>query len=242
MMNTTRLDINDTVRSQLVSVSTIGLDDDEGKASLQSLRLLLDGGHDFLGAVEPLLGASLEHELEQRLDAVFGLQGGRAFTIGHGASPLDDLGELFLVQGATALIVARAGARVGIAHGVSLAASDVDWRGGAVLFQLTHPLALDALERGTAGEVKAHDHCIAALVGEGSVVGVLRSCRGVLYSDFAAALACLEFSLVVIERVGGAHAIDEEVLGELDGQGGLATAIIANQDQLLSLRGRHLCL
>ena len=54
----------------------IGLDNDEGEAPLQSLRLLLDGGHDFLGAVQPLLGASLEHELEQRLDAVFRLESG----------------------------------------------------------------------------------------------------------------------------------------------------------------------
>ena len=99
-----------------------------------------------------------------------------------------------------------------------------------MLFQLTHPLALDALERGTAGEVKAHDDCVAALVGESSVVSVLGSGRGILQGDSAASLACLVVSLVVIERVGCAHAVDEEVLGELDGQGGLATTIVADQD------------
>ena len=84
----------------------IGLDNDEREAPLQSLGLLLDRGHDFLGAVQPLLGASLEHELEQRLYAVLRLEGGRAFAIGYGASPLDDLGQLLLVQAATASIVA----------------------------------------------------------------------------------------------------------------------------------------
>ena len=144
-----------------------------------------------------------------------------------GSGSLDDLRQLLLAHCAAALVLTRAGARVGpVAHGVAFAADNVDWRRRAVLLQLAHPLALDALECGSTGEVEADDNGIAAFVGQSAVVSVLDSCRGVLNGDFTATFACLEVGLVEIERVCRTHSIDEEVLCELDGKGGFAASII----------------
>ena len=98
-----------------------------------------------------------------------------------------------------------------------------------MLFQLTHPLAFDALKGGLAGEVKAHDHGIAAFVGQSTVMVVLESRGGILNGDLACALACLEVCLVEVEGVSGAHSVNEEVLGELHSKCGLAAPIIANK-------------
>ena len=105
-----------------------------------------------------------------------------------------------------------------------------------MLLQLSHPPALDGLEGCSARKVKAHDDCIAAFVGEGTVMCILGSRRRVLHGDLAAAFTSLVLSLVVIKGVGGAHTIDEEVLGELDSQRSFSAAIIADQhDSLLAL-------
>ena len=217
------------------------LDHDEGETSFELLGLFLDRGDHFLGAIESLLSASLEHELEHGLDTIFRLHCCRAFAISYCSSPLDDLGKLLLVHGTAALVLRGASARVGIAHGVTFAADDVDWRGRAVLLQLANPLALNALERGLAGEVEAHNDGIAAFVGQCAVVCVLLGGRSVLYGDFAMALACLEVGLVEIERIGRVHAVNEDVLCELDGKCGLTAVIVTNEYySLLCLRGRHL--
>ena len=174
---------------------------DEGEAPLELLRLLLDRRDHLLCSVQPLLRAGVEDELKERLHSVLRFQGGGALAVRDGSGPLNDIGELLLVESAATLVLGGAATGVGIAHGVALAADDVDGGGGAVLFQLSDPLALDALQRRSTREVETHDDGVTAFVGECAVVGMLWGSRGVLHSDVASPLACLEVGLVEIERL-----------------------------------------
>ena len=220
---------------------TARLHHDKGEAPLELLGLFLDRRDHFLGSLHPFLRACVEHEVKERLHTVFALQSGRAFAVSDGSRPLDDFGELFLVEVAAARVFGWAAARVWIAHGVPLTADDVDWRGGTVLLQFAHPLALDALERRQAGEIEADDDSIAAFVGESAMVRVLGRGHRVLHGDVTGAFARLEVGLVEVERLSRAHAVDKEVLSELDGECRLSASIIADKDDsLLAAVRRHL--
>ena len=194
----------------------------------------LDGGHDTRPpSLWGSLGGHVDDELKQLVHSLGGESG--AFGVSDCSGPLDEIHDLLLAAQAALSVLAGAGPSG--AHGVALAANEVEWRSGAVFVQLREPLGLDAVEAALLCQVEAQDDRVAAFVGELADHAVGRA-RCIEEGEMAALFLSQDFGREVVEA-GRLVPLVEEPLGEPQGESGLPTAVVSHQDHLLLARIAH---
>ena len=196
-------------------------------------EFLLERGDDLLGAVAAPLGGLDAHP--ERLLDILG-SGGGALDVSGGACLCDGRAKLAFAHRAT---VAATHTQV-CAHVVALQPSDDERHSGTVFLKFGNPVRVNAGEAIAVGEVEADENRVATVVSQRANLLLHVGARGVQHSQ-AARVPGRHFDLGgVIVEIGREVILDEEVLGQSHGQGGLAAAGVPDEDEAFLVCPAHL--